>query len=405
MPKKIQSTTKEYLVNVPLPNHGSSYTVISHKSIMDYALTEIKNQGFTVVDEFYRATHDGQIAQGVYKLNYGKDTELSLMFAWSNSYNKQVRFRCVVGGFINTNGTVMITGDMGNYARKHTGTADQETIDNMKDQLTNAAMYYDTLFNAKEAMKKITLTSRRKAELLGILFAEYNILTTEQASIIRQQMDKPSFFYAGGADSLWTFYNHATLALQQSHPRTWLEDQRLLHWFMESEFNLNAPAPVAVVNSDTVTVLNVAETETIEIIDPLAENYGQPENQTNLLTQIAELEAETVTDTEEELSIDDTQSPTVSAIQDRIAKATEELETEEEIVEEGEPGLDSEEETESEEISLESDSEFSLEETSEEEELDAEQASEEIVAETEEDDDFTMILTDDDDDDDFSFDF
>jgi hypothetical protein len=386
MPKKIQSTTKEYLVNVPLPNHGSSYTVISHKSIMDYALTEIKNQGFTVVDEFYRATHDGQIAQGVYKLNYGKDTELSLMFAWSNSYNKQVRFRCVVGGFINTNGTVMITGDMGNYARKHTGTADQETIDNMKDQLTNAAMYYDTLYNAKEAMKKITLTSRKKAELLGILFAEYNILTTEQASIIRQQMDKPSFFYAGGADSLWTFYNHATLALQQSHPRTWLEDQRLLHWFMESEFNLNAPT--AVVDPNAIPVLGAVpvpnatftssdallaeEIATVEaaVNDPLAENYGQPENQTNLLTQIAELEAETVTDTEEEISIDDTQSPTVSAIQDRIAKATEEVETEEEVTEE---------------------------------------ASDEIVAETEEleeDDTFSIIMTeDDDDDDDFSFDF
>ena len=279
MPRKIKETTKDYLINVALPNHGGKYTVISHKSIMDYALTEIKNQGFAVVDEHYRATHDGQIAQGVYKLNYGKDPELSLMFAWSNSYNKQVRFRCVVGGYINENQTVMITGDMGNYSRKHIGSADTETVENMKDQLQQANKYYDMLYNAKESMKKITLSSRKKAELLGILFAEYSILTTEQASIIRQQMEKPSFFYAGGADSLWTFYNHATLALQQSHPRTWLEDQRLLHWFMEAEFKLTQPVVQAVV---TPTV----DDTTTEAELTAENNYGQPENQLNLINEI-----------------------------------------------------------------------------------------------------------------------
>jgi hypothetical protein len=276
MPRKIQESTKDYLVNVPLPQHAASYTVISHKSIMDYAVAELSAQGFSVVEEQYRATHDGQIAQGVYKLNYAKDNELSLMFAWSNSYNKQLRFRCVVGGFINDNGTVMITGDMGNYARKHTGNADQETIDNMKAQVTNAYMYYDMLLNAKEAMKKITISTRKKAELLGILFADVSILTTEQANMVRQQIEKPSFFYSGGSDTLWAFYNHVTHALQQSHPRTWLEDQRLLHWFIESEYDLS-----------NITEEEVVE-EVIPVVDPLENNYGQPENQTNLLVQIAE---------------------------------------------------------------------------------------------------------------------
>jgi hypothetical protein len=277
MPRKIQESTKDYLVNVPLPQHAASYTVISHKSIMDYAVAELSAQGFSVVEEQYRATHDGQIAQGVYKLNYAKDNELSLMFAWSNSYNKQLRFRCVVGGFINDNGTVMITGDMGNYARKHTGNADQETIDNMKAQVTNAYMYYDMLLNAKEAMKKITISTRRKAELLGILFADVSILTTEQANMVRQQIEKPSFFYSGGSDTLWAFYNHVTHALQQSHPRTWLEDQRLLHWFIESEYDLS-----------NITEEEEVVEEVIPVADPLENNYGQPENQTNLLVQIAE---------------------------------------------------------------------------------------------------------------------
>ena len=51
MPRKIKDVTKDYLVNVPLPVHGDTYTVISHQSIIDYAYAELANQGFGVVDD------------------------------------------------------------------------------------------------------------------------------------------------------------------------------------------------------------------------------------------------------------------------------------------------------------------------------------------------------------------
>lgn len=278
MPRKIKDVTKDYLVNVALPVHGQSYTVISHQSIIDYAYTELANQGFEIINEEYRSTLDGQIAQGIYRLQYGTDPEMNVMFAWTNSYNKQIRFKCATGGYVNANQTVMLAGQLGNYARKHTGTADADVIASMQAQITDATMYYNQLVADKEVMKTITLTSRRQAELLGILFAEYEILTTEQASIIRQQMDKPSYFYNGGKDTLWAFYNHCTVALQQSHPRSWMEDQRMLHWVISNEFDLTTPA--------TATALVAIAEE--PVVDPLLNNYGEPENQTNLLVQIAE---------------------------------------------------------------------------------------------------------------------
>ena len=273
MPRKIKDLTRASLEAVPLPVHAATYTVISHKSIMDYALAEITAMGFTIEKEEYRATHDGQIAQGIYQLNYNSDTEMSLMFAWTNSYNKQIRFKCAVGGYVHANQTVMLCGEIGTYARKHTGTADADTIAMMKNHLTNAKMYYDNLVLDKEQMKLIPMSLRRQSEILGVLFAEYEILTTEQASIMRQQMDKPSYFYNGGKDTLWSFYNHATVALQQSHPRTWMEDQRMLHWFITNEVGLATPAiPISVMMDDV-------------IVDPL---YEIP-NQTNILDQIAEV--------------------------------------------------------------------------------------------------------------------
>jgi hypothetical protein len=244
MPKKIAECTKAHLVSVPLPNHGASYTVISHQSVMDYVYTELATAGFSVVNEEYRCTADGQIAHGIYKLNYNNDPELSMMFAWTNSYNKQVRFKCGVGGYINLTGTTMVCGDMGSWARKHTGTADEETIKTIQDQIANAHMYYNQLCSDKESMKGITLNKRKQAQLLGILFAEYQILTTEQASIVRQQMDRPSHVYVD-SNSLWAFYNFVTIALQHSHPKTWMEDQRVLHYFISTVNNFQQCTPSA----------------------------------------------------------------------------------------------------------------------------------------------------------------
>jgi hypothetical protein len=278
MPKKIAECTKAHLVSVALPNHAATYTVISHQSVIDYVYTELATAGFSVVDEEFRSTADGQIAQGIHKLSFNSDPELSMMFVWTNSYNKQVRFKCGVGAYINLTGTTMVCGDMGSWARKHTGTADEETIKTIQEQIANAHMYYNQLAADKEIMKTVILNKRRQAQMLGILFAEYQILTTEQASIIRSQMDRPSHVFTD-SNSLWAFYSYVTIALQHSHPKTWMEDQRVLHYFMSSINNFQqCSVPAQVVP----TAPEVIEDETA-FVDP---------NQTNILDQIAAAEAD-----------------------------------------------------------------------------------------------------------------
>ena len=277
MPKKIKECTKAQLIAVELPTHGDSYTVISHESVINYVYTELAAAGFGVVSETFRATADGQIAHGIHVLQYQSDPELSMMFAWTNSYNKQVRFKCGVGAYVNQIGTTMVCGDMGSWARKHTGSADEETVTTIKEQIKDAQMYYDQLKSDKDAMKDIKLNKRKQAQLLGILFAEYQILTTEQASMVRSEMIKPTHVFED-TSSLWAFYNHVTTALQASHPKTWMEDQRVLHYFISSVNNFSKPSlPEPVVEAE---------------IDPLTTNYGEPENQLNILTEIEKTEAE-----------------------------------------------------------------------------------------------------------------
>ena len=275
MPRKISNTTKAHLISVPLPQHAATYTVISHQFVMDYATQQLIAAGFNISDEIYRCTADGQIAQGVYRLNYNHDPELSMMFAWTNSYNKQVKFKCVVGAYINNTGSVMTSGDIGNWVRKHTGTADTETKDTIDEYISNADMYYTQLISDKVCMEKINLNTRKQAQLLGVLFGEYEILTTEQASMVRDQMRKPLYVFKN-SDSLWAFYNYVTIALQKSHPRTWMEDQRILHYFISTVGNFQkVTAPVV---PDTVPEVEENTNEdTEEFVDP---------NQTSILDQI-----------------------------------------------------------------------------------------------------------------------
>ena len=288
MPKKIQQVTKAHLVSVPLPNHGASYTVISHQFVIDYAYQALANAGFGIVDEQYRCTADGQIATGIYRLQFNNDPELSMMFAWTNSYNKQVKFQCVIGAHINNTGAVMISGNIGSWVRKHTGTADTETKEIIDDYISNAYMYYNQLVADKAAMEQVTLNIRKQSQLLGVLFAEYEILTTEQASIVRSQMSRPSVSF-NNQESLWAFYNYVTIALQSSHPKTWLEDQRILHYFIGTICDFSQP-----VSQPVATVIEPVEEE---VVDPL---YEIP-NQTNILDQIAEVEEEPLSVTLDEI--------------------------------------------------------------------------------------------------------
>jgi hypothetical protein len=159
------------------------------------------------------------------------------------------------------------------------GTADIETKDIIDNYISNANLYYDQLCADKAVMETITLNRRRQAQMLGILFAEYSILTTEQASLVRDQMKK-SIHVFSNSDSLWAFYNHVTSALQLSHPRTWMEDQRILHMFITE---ISKVTPVAKVEEPVKELVE-------EVVDPL---YVVP-NQTNILDQLADLEADQI---------------------------------------------------------------------------------------------------------------
>jgi hypothetical protein len=229
------TTTKDFLVAAPLPNHGKTYTVIPHKDVIETTKTLLDKSGFTITKELYRANMDAKVAQGVYHLASNEDEEMGMMFAWTNSYDKSTRFQCAVGAFVNVCSNGMLCGDMANYARKHTGKADHDIHTQISSQIKSANKYYTKLIDDKNQMRKIFLPKKSQAELVGRLFLDEEIIDASQVSCIKAEMKEPSYDYKADLNNAWTFYNHVTHAFKKSHPRTWMSDQVKFHEFMTAE--------------------------------------------------------------------------------------------------------------------------------------------------------------------------
>ena len=237
MPRKIPGVTRQDLVNATLPPATKTYTVISHNFVITNVLQMLSANGFEVKEEVYRCTKDAQVASGIYRINYEDDPDLGMMFAFGNSYDKSMRFKCAVGAYIYANQSSMIN-KMSDWNRKHTGTADAETQETIEDQVNNAMVYYNELREQKNLMKDIEADPLVFGKLLGELYFNLKLLTGEQMAIIKREYERPSFTYTTGKNNLWTLYNHILVALKISHPRTWMEQQSAINYKIAMDFNL-----------------------------------------------------------------------------------------------------------------------------------------------------------------------
>lgn len=259
MPAKTQFSTEQYLRSIQLPNHGKRYQVISHGHVIDQTRNELQAAGFDIKTELYKTTLDGQIAQGIYHLNYASDPEIGLMFAWSNSYNKMLRFKCAVGAhvFVCMNG--VLSGDLANYKRKHTGTALADVNNSINTQISGAKEYYNNLVADKEMLKQVILNKKEQSSIIGQLYADQEIITLTQLGQIAREMQQPTYNYNVDPNSAWALYNHVTLSLKDSHPMRYLTDHQRLHSFFVDEFGNMAKGAIYTPVEATPEIQNIEE--------------------------------------------------------------------------------------------------------------------------------------------------
>tara|TARA_R110002167_G_scaffold177167_3_gene376949 strand:+ start:6373 stop:7287 length:915 start_codon:yes stop_codon:yes gene_type:complete len=293
--KKATDVTEVYLENSALPTHGKSYTVISHKEVIDNTKRLLAISGFTIQREIYRANMNAQVAQGIYHIYPTKsendlinnETELGMMFAWTNSYDKSTRFQCAIGAYVKVSQGGMISGDMLNFKRKHTGSAGTEMVMQVSNQIKNGEKHYLRILNDRDSLKNTILNKRQQSELLGRLFVDEEIITSTQITCAKKEMNKPSYNYNHDNDNAWAFYNHISHSLKISPPRDWMADSQNFHDFIMAETtstpSLSTTSDIDFSNYNTTIdeTFNVADVE-----DIINENNGTIEIDEEITTRI-----------------------------------------------------------------------------------------------------------------------
>ena len=315
---KPTETTKHFLETSALPTHGDTYTVIPHKDVISHTESLLKSNGFTIERELYKANMNAQVAQGIYHIKpipqvfdlyspeVKEETDIGMMFAWTNSYDKSTRFQCAIGGyvFVCTNG--LICGDMANFARKHTGAADSEVNAQISSQIKHAHKFFKNLVTEKNSLRTITLTIQEQSELLGRLFFDNKLLDVTQMSLIKSEMSDPSYDYKADADNAWTFYNHVTNALKKCHPRSWLSDQQKFHDFIVA---------------DVLGKMGITKQDTIDPNDVITESDESEHSVPEIQEDGDEFNLETPVQApvQETLDIDNTESDPIPSVLDQDA--------------------------------------------------------------------------------------
>ena len=220
-----KTQTEQYLRAIALPEATKSYTVISHGSIIDSIREELTQNNFIIEEELYKGEAKGEIALGFMRLKNDLDPDMGMTFNWSNSYNKQLRFSCGIGGFIYDNQVPFVSANnQAAWTRKHTGTALDETLEIIKAMIESANEHFNEIVEMKKTFQNITISRKEYAKIVGLLYFDKKIISVEQASVIRKEYDLPSFNYKE-PDTLWGLYKIIMHAVKEQAPKQWYQQQ------------------------------------------------------------------------------------------------------------------------------------------------------------------------------------
>ncbi len=220
-----------------IPAVTETYSPVAHSELMYLIKQQLEERDYSLsgaVD--VKQSLDGeQIAGtiGIQKDSYGGDFQQTLVF--TNSYNKRLPIRLVSGArvFICSNG--MIIGEIISL-RKHTG----DIFPALKQLITLAIDGMDKSFERTQndvvVMKEVDLTTKLAAELIGRMYVEEQILTSQEVNEVVRQWRKPTF-EDFKPNNLWSLYNHVTYALKEAAPSRKMESLKSLH-----EFSMQAAA-------------------------------------------------------------------------------------------------------------------------------------------------------------------
>jgi hypothetical protein len=225
-----------------IPARTETYSPIGHSFFLDSISREINaDTGLQVVGQRIYSSLSGNKLVGYTTVKHrgmesDPDFGLEMLLAYKNSYDKSMAAAIAAGINVMVCGNGVVAGDMLSFTRKHTGTIQEELVEKVKEAVIAMKEGFGNLVLEIDIMKDYQLSQKQKAELMGVMYFEENMVTPNQLSVIKKEMDESDHFRG---DSLWDLYNNVTESFKSSHPLHHIEDHMKLHQFMTGVAGIN----------------------------------------------------------------------------------------------------------------------------------------------------------------------
>jgi hypothetical protein len=173
---------------------------------------ELATAGLIVDRELFSS--NGNVSVGNHYISYGTDENVGIVFTWVNSYDKSTRFHCSIGLHFKDNDGVMMTSDMAYFMRKHTGTADVEMVDAVKNQVAQVSDFYNELMTRKSNLELLTISRDEMGDIIGRAFIN-DYLKADQLTSTKhyyESLKKDEITY-------WEAYFTLASSIKHSHPK------------------------------------------------------------------------------------------------------------------------------------------------------------------------------------------
>ena len=248
-------------LSTPIPAQTESYTPVPHSVFLDLLRTKIIETGNEIDSQKIYTNEFGTKLVGYFNIRNNEatanDLGMQMMAGYKNSYDKSMVAGFAAGANVIVCGNGMVRGDLISFKRKHTGSILPELMEMFDTGIRRMTDGFHRLIEDATIMRNYDLTERQKAEILGVLYFEKEIVMPYQISRIKHQF-KHSENFKG--NSLWDLYNNVTESLKSSYMVNHLDDHIRLHDFIlevagvTDAVVVETPAPVAVLETVPETV-------------------------------------------------------------------------------------------------------------------------------------------------------
>lgn len=231
-------TTKQQLLDVPIPVSTKTYTAIAHEQFFNLIERQLVQTNFEPVKLKLKSNRLGTRVIGVYQLRHVSNSfDIGPSIAFRNSYDKSMSAGLAVGAnvFACTNG--VFTGDV-TIMRKHTGNADKEIKSYIINEISGMDNEFFRLQTFESDLKSENLSKSTVHDIVGELFFEQEVLKIEQLSIFKQEYLESEIDYNVSELNAWRIYNLLTYAIEQkSRPDNYFHQHKKVFNYFKTLFS------------------------------------------------------------------------------------------------------------------------------------------------------------------------